>query len=156
VVRGQRTATLRTGNSAIADFRIACPAQYYAGSARRFCCDYPAGLRRLESLRVISYLVAQRSSEFGVRMALGANRFQIANLVLSRGATIAVAGCLGGLVLSAFASRLLITSLYRTDWYDPLMLCLVPLLLLAVVLLASWLPARRAAAIDPMQALRNE
>ena len=105
---------------------------------------------------VISYLVTQRSSEFGVRMALGANRFQIANLVLSRGATIAVAGCLGGLVLSAFASRLLITSLYRTDWYDPLMLCLVPLLLLAVVLLASWLPARRAAAIDPMQALRNE
>ena len=105
---------------------------------------------------VISYLVAQRSSEFGVRMALGANRFQIANLVLSRGATIAVTGCLGGLVLSAFASRLLLTSLYRTDWYDPLMLCLVPLLLLAVVLLASWLPARRAAAIDPMHALRNE
>jgi putative ABC transport system permease protein len=104
----------------------------------------------------ISYLVAQRSSEFGVRMALGADRSQIANLVLARGATIAVIGCLCGLILSAFASRLLLTSLYRTDWYDPVMLCLVPLLLFVVVLLASWLPARRAAATDPMHALRNE
>jgi putative ABC transport system permease protein len=105
---------------------------------------------------VISYLVAQRSSEFGVRMALGADRSQIANLVLARGAIIAVIGCLCGLILSAFASRLLLTSLYRTDWYDPVMLCLVPLLLFVVVLLASWLPARRAAATDPMHALRNE
>ena len=98
---------------------------------------------------VISYLVAQRSSEFGVRMALGATRSQITNLVLSRGAIIAVAGCLCGLALSVFASRFLLTSLYRTD-------CLVTLLLFVVVSLASWLPARRAAAIDPMQALRSE
>ncbi len=105
---------------------------------------------------VISYLVAQRSSEFGVRMALGASRSQITNLVLSRGARIAVAGCLCGLALSAFASRLLLTSLYRTDWYDPVMPCLVTLLLFVVVLLASWLPARRAAATDPMHALRSE
>jgi predicted permease len=105
---------------------------------------------------VISYLVAQRRSEFGVRMALGASRSQIANLVLSRGAMIAVAGCLCGLALSAFASRLLLTSLYRTDWYDPIMPCLVTLLLFVVVLLASWLPARRAAATDPMHALRSE
>jgi len=105
---------------------------------------------------VISYLVAQRSSEFGVRMALGATRSQIANLVLSRGVVIAIIGCLCGGVLSAFASRLLLTSLYRTDWYDPAMLCYVPLLLFVVVLLASWLPARRAAATDPMLAIRNE
>jgi putative ABC transport system permease protein len=105
---------------------------------------------------VISYLVAQRSSEFGVRMALGASRSQITNLVLSRGARIAVAGCLCGLVLSAFASRLLLTNLYRTNWYDPVMPCLVTLLLFVVVLLASWLPAHRAAATDPMRALRSE
>jgi predicted permease len=105
---------------------------------------------------VISYLVVQRTSEFGVRMALGASRLQITNLVLSRGATIAVTGCLCGLALSAFASRLLLTGLYRTDWYDPAMLCLVTLLLSVVALLASWLPARRAAATDPMHALRNE
>jgi ABC-type antimicrobial peptide transport system permease subunit len=105
---------------------------------------------------VISYLVAQRSSEFGVRMALGATRSQIANLVLSRGAKIAVTGCLCGGALSVFASRLLRASLYRTEWYDPAMFCLVSLLLSAVVLLASWLPARRAAATDPMRALRND
>ena len=105
---------------------------------------------------VISFLVAQRSSEFGIRMALGANRCQIANLVLSRGAKIAITGCLCGVALSAVASRLLRTSLYRTDWYDPVMLCLVPLLLFVVVLVASWMPARRAAATDPMHALRNE
>lgn len=105
---------------------------------------------------VISYLVVQRSSEFGVRMALGARRSQISNLVLLRGAKMAATGCLCGGVLSIFASRLLLASLYRTDWYDPAMLCLVPVLLVAVVLLASWLPARRAAASDPMHALRNE
>jgi predicted permease len=105
---------------------------------------------------VISYLVAQRSREFGVRMALGANRSQIAHLVLSRGAGIAIVGCLCGLTLSTFASRLLLTNLYRTNWYDPLTLCLVPVLLFTVVLLATWLPAREAAKVDPMQALRAE
>ncbi len=105
---------------------------------------------------VISYLVAMRRSEFGVRMALGATRSQILNLVLLRGARIAITGSLCGLVLSVFASRLLLTSLYQTEWYDPAMLCVVPFLLFVVVLLASWLPARRAAATDPMQALRNE
>ena len=103
---------------------------------------------------VISYLVAQRSSEFGVRMALGATRSQITNLVLSRGAKIAITGCSVRSCSFGFASRLLLTSLYRTDWYDPAMLCLVSLLLFVVVLLASWLPARRAAATDPMHALR--
>jgi predicted permease len=105
---------------------------------------------------VISYLVAQRSREFGVRIALGANRSQIAHLVLSRGARIAIIGCLCGLILSIFASRLLLTSLYQTNWYDPVTLCLVPILLFTVVLLATWLPARQAAKVDPMQALRAE
>jgi len=105
---------------------------------------------------VISYLVAQRSREFGVRMALGANRSQITHLVLARATRIAIVGCLIGLGLSIFTSRLLLASLYQTNRYDPLMLCTVPLLLFAVVLLASWLPARRAACIDPMHALRNE
>ena len=76
--------------------------------------------------------------------------------MLTRGAAIAVAGCLAGLALSLFASGLLVSSLYRTSRYDPLMLVLVPIILLLTVLLASWLPARRAAAANPMQALRAE
>jgi predicted permease len=105
---------------------------------------------------VISYLVSQRCREFGVRIALGANRSQITRLVLARGAWIAAAGCVGGMALSLFASRLLVTSLYRTNRYDPLMVSAVLMLLFAVVLLASWIPARRAAKVDPMHALRNE
>jgi len=105
---------------------------------------------------VISYLATQRNREFGVRMALGADRASIARLVLRRGAAIAVAGCACGLILSVFASRLLLTSLYRTSQYDPATLCLIPAILFVVVLLAAWLPARRAARIDPMQALRAE
>jgi ABC-type antimicrobial peptide transport system permease subunit len=105
---------------------------------------------------VISYLVSQRCREFGVRIALGANRSQITRLVLARGAWIAAAGCVGGVALSLFASRLLVMSLYRTNRYDPLMVSAVLMLLFAVVLLASWIPARRAAKVDPMHALRNE
>lgn len=105
---------------------------------------------------VISYLVAQRVREFGVRFALGANRSQIMLLVLARGAWIAFVGCVCGLALSLLASRLLVTSLYQTKQYDQMMLCLVPALLFAVVLLASWIPARRAARVDPMHALRIE
>ena len=105
---------------------------------------------------VISYLVAQRSREFGVRIALGATRSQITRLVIARGSWIATAGCLCGLALSIFTSQLLTASLYRTSRYDPFMLCLVPLLLIIVVLLASWMPARRAARLDPMDALRIE
>ena len=105
---------------------------------------------------VVSYLVAQRSREFGVRMALGANRSQISHLVLARGAWIALAGCAVGFALSIFASQLLVTSLYRTNPYDPAMLFLVPLMLIGVVLLASWIPARRAARVNPTEALRIE
>ena len=105
---------------------------------------------------VISYLVAQRSREFGVRVALGANRSQITLLVLARSMWIAIGGCACGLGLSIFASSLLRTSLYQTSRFDPVMLCGVPLLLGLVVLVASWLPAQRAAGGNPMEALRSE
>ena len=105
---------------------------------------------------VISYLVAQRNREFGVRMALGANRLGIAKLVLRKTSTIAMAGVAVGLILSVLGSRLLLASLYHTSQYDPVIFCLIPTILFAVVMAAAWLPAHRAAGVDPMQALRSE
>ena len=105
---------------------------------------------------VISYLVSQRQREMALRMALGADRANILRMVLRRGAVLGLAGCAAGLVLSLAGSRLLVTSLYQVSRLDPATLMLVPLLLLAVVLLAVYLPARRAASLDLMQILRTE
>jgi predicted permease len=105
---------------------------------------------------VISYLVAQHQRAMAVRMALGAKRSDILRLVLARGARLGVIGCAAGLALSATGSRLLTSSLYRVSRFDPLTLTLVPFVMLMVVLLAVYVPARRAAAVDPMQVLRAE
>jgi predicted permease len=105
---------------------------------------------------VISYLVAERTREFGVRMALGADRSSIYWQVLRRAVELAVAGCGMGLMLSLFASRLLRASLYQVSRFDWPTLMLLPLLLLGVVLFAAYWPARRATRVDPMVALRYE
>jgi predicted permease len=105
---------------------------------------------------LISYLVSQRQREMALRMALGADRANILRMVLKRGVVLGLAGCVAGLVLSLAGSRLLVTSLYQVSRFDPATLTLVPLLLLGVVLLAAYLPARRAASLDPMQVLRTE
>jgi putative ABC transport system permease protein len=105
---------------------------------------------------VISYLVSQHQREMALRMALGADRSDIRRMVLGRGLTLGLFGCAIGLALSLAGSRLLSTSLYRTSRFDPATMMGVPILLLAVVLLAVYLPARRAASLEPMQALRSE
>jgi len=105
---------------------------------------------------VISYLVSQHQREMALRMALGADRADILRMVLKRGVALGLAGCAVGLVLSLVGSRLLATSLYNVSRFDPATLMLVPLLLLGVVLLAAYLPAHRAALLDPMQILRTE
>ena len=105
---------------------------------------------------VISYLVTQRNREFGVRIALGANRSDVMRLVLSHGMKLAVAGCTVGMILAEIASHFVVPSLYQTSAYDPVTLGLVTLLLFAVVLLAVWMPARRASRVEPMQVLRSE
>ena len=105
---------------------------------------------------VISYLVAERTREFGVRMALGADRFNIYWQVLQRAFRLAAAGCGVGLFLSWFATRLLQRSLYQINRFDAWTLLLVPLLLLSVALFAAYWPARRAVNVDPMLALRYE
>jgi len=105
---------------------------------------------------VISYLVAERTREFGVRIALGAERGNIYRQVLRRAGLVGIAGCGLGLALSVFATRLLQASLYRVSRFDAPTLVLVPVVLLSVALFAAYWPARRAATVDPMVALRYE
>jgi predicted permease len=105
---------------------------------------------------VISYLVAERTREFGVRMALGAGRSSIYWQVLKRAVVLAIAGCGIGLLLSLFALRLLQASLYQVSRFDAPTILLLPLLMLSIALFAAYWPARRATKVDPMVALRYE
>ncbi|HET9409727.1 MAG TPA: ABC transporter permease [Candidatus Sulfotelmatobacter sp.] len=105
---------------------------------------------------VISYLVNQRTREFGLRLALGAERKDIYRRVLFRAAIVGTRGCVLGLGLSFLASRFLEASLYHVSRFDAETILVVPLLLLSVAFFAASWPARRAAKVDPMVALRYE
>jgi putative ABC transport system permease protein len=104
----------------------------------------------------MSYAVAQRTQEIGIRMALGAGEESILQMVLKNGATLALLGVAIGLVAAFVLARLISALLFQTSTADPPTFSLVPLLLLIVALFACYLPARRAARVDPMVALRNE
>jgi putative ABC transport system permease protein len=105
---------------------------------------------------VMSYAVTQRTQEIGIRMALGAGEESITKMVLRNGAVLAVAGVALGLLLAFGLARLIASMLFQTSAADPPTFSVVPLLLLGVALLACYLPARRAARVDPMNALRYE
>ncbi len=105
---------------------------------------------------LISYTVSWRTREIGLRLALGANRLQIARLVLGQSLALAAAGSVLGIAGAVAASRLMSRFLFETSPLDPLTYSLVPLLFCVLALLAAWVPARRAAAVDPMIALRND
>ena len=105
---------------------------------------------------VLSYTVAQRTREIGIRMALGADRDSVRGLVLGQGARLVAAGLALGLAGAIGLSRLLASLLYGVHPNDPMTLVLVAVGLGAVALVASWLPARRAARVDPLVALRAE
>jgi ABC-type antimicrobial peptide transport system permease subunit len=104
---------------------------------------------------VISYLVTQRRQEIGVRIALGAQRGDVLGLVLRQGGSLALIGIAVGGAGALFLTRLLSGLVYGVSTTDPLAFGGVVALLAAVALLASWLPARRAARVDPMDVLRG-
>lgn len=105
---------------------------------------------------VVSYSVGLRRREIGIRMALGADRRAVALRFLRGGFLLALPGLIIGGVLSLFFSRLLRALLLDLSPYDPLALGTVSALLLGMVLLAAWIPARRAARLDPAESLRDE
>jgi putative ABC transport system permease protein len=105
---------------------------------------------------VLSYIVAQRTSEIGIRIALGAQREQVMRKVLLDGLRPALFGLVLGLAASAGAARLIQSMLYGTQPLDPAVFAAVSVTLLLVAALACLVPAWRASRLDPMQALRTE
>ena len=105
---------------------------------------------------VMAYSVAQRTHEIGIRMALGAQRGDVLRLVLRQGAVLAVLGTLIGVGAAFGVTRYLQSFLFGVKSSDPVTMVAVAFLLIAVALLASYIPARRAMNVDPMVALRYE
>jgi putative ABC transport system permease protein len=105
---------------------------------------------------VISYIVSERTHEFGIRLALGAQRANILRMVLRQGLGLAIAGAAVGLVCALIVSHLMAGLLYGVRPTDPLTFGGVAILLIGVALLACYIPARRAIRVDPLVALRYE
>jgi ABC-type antimicrobial peptide transport system permease subunit len=105
---------------------------------------------------VVAYLAGRRTHEIGIRMALGARRQDVLALVLKQGLRPAVTGIVAGMAAAAAVARQLSSMLYGITPTDPAVFLGGSALVLAVALFASYIPARRATKVDPMQALRYE
>jgi putative ABC transport system permease protein len=105
---------------------------------------------------ITSYAVAQRTHEIGIRLALGAQLSDVLRLVLRQGLILTMIGAAIGLFGAYLAMRAITSVLYGVSATDPLTFALVAGLLIAVALIASYVPARRATKVDPLVALRNE
>jgi putative ABC transport system permease protein len=105
---------------------------------------------------LMSYAIHQRTHEFGVRLALGADPRAVRHLILRDGLRLAATGVTCGLGMSFALSRVLSGSLFAVSPHDPLVFTSVPLLLILIALAATWLPGRQITRIDPVIALRRE
>ena len=104
---------------------------------------------------LLAYMVGQRSREIGIRVALGAQRPDILKLILGKGLLLAGTGIAIGLILSAISARMIAGLLYGVHPIDVIVFVTVPLILLVVAFLATYIPARRATMVDPIIALRD-
>jgi putative ABC transport system permease protein len=105
---------------------------------------------------VVSYIVSQRTGEIGVRLALGAEPGNVAAMIVRQGGIVALAGILAGLAAALAGSRLIASLLYDVSPRDPTVFSATAVMLFGVAVLACWLPARRAARVSPVEALRAD
>jgi ABC-type antimicrobial peptide transport system permease subunit len=100
--------------------------------------------------------VSWRTREIGIRLALGAMRGQIVGAIVKQSLLLSLAGSAAGLLVAALLAQFLRSFLFGVRVLDPLTFSIVPAVMLLLALCAAWIPARRAARVDPMQTLRNE
>jgi ABC-type antimicrobial peptide transport system permease subunit len=105
---------------------------------------------------VLSHLVGQRSREIGIRMAIGARPEDVRRMTLVEGGRLILLGLVLGSAASVALTRRLTSLLYETTPFDPMTFIATAIALLMTGLLASWLPARRASAVDPMRTIRGD
>jgi putative ABC transport system permease protein len=105
---------------------------------------------------VLAYLVSQRTRDIGIRLALGAARHDIVKLIVGQGMMLALGGAVLGITVALASARVMQSLLFSVSPRDPVTFAAVPLVLIAIALVACYLPARRAMRVDPLVALRSE
>ena len=131
-------------------------------ASRRFSADLVGGFAGVALVLastgiygLLAFMVGQRSREIGLRMALGARPADILKLILTKGVILAGVGIIAGVILSASTASMMSSLLYGVRPHDPAVFVVVPLLLFAVAVLASYVPAWRATKVNPMIAFRE-